>query len=101
MSKNKNLFPTGTKRINLSVPLAMYDDIIYVSGRLGISSSSLFYQVTRDSIHHMASVLRKLPKDYTDEMAVKRLRGDSVSYIKDQYEQVLRDLEGADNASGK
>jgi hypothetical protein len=89
MTKNKNLYPAGAKRINLTVPLAMYDDILYVSGRLGVSASSLFYQMTRDSVHHMATVLRKLPPGSDNETVVRRLRGDSVAYIDQRYSDLM------------
>jgi hypothetical protein len=93
MTRNKNLFPAGAKRINLTVPLAMYDDILYVSGRLGVSASSLFYQMTRDSVHHMATVLREIPHGTDEETAVKRLRGDSVAYIDQQYSALMAVLD--------
>lgn len=91
-----SIFKTKPKtfRINLSVPFQYYDDLRYVSRRLGVSSSSLIYNVSHDAVSHMSSVLREVPESGGSEAIVKRLRGESIDHIKQQYSDLMASVEG-------
>jgi hypothetical protein len=92
---------SNAKRINLSLPPEMYRDLVFVAQRMGISASSLIYNISHDAIEHMAGIMRQVPESGDTDAVVKRLRGDSVSYIQDQYESLMGEMGGDDNASGK
>ena len=92
---------SNAKRINLSLPPEMYEDLVFVAQKMGISASSLIYNISHDAIEHMASIMRQLPESGGTDAVAKRLRGDSVSYIQEQYENLMGEIAGDDNASGK
>jgi len=85
---------SNTRRLNLSLPPDLYADILFISGRMGISASALVYQITSDSLHHMANILRQARPDEPVGTTVKRLRGDSLAYIKSQYESAMQEVSG-------
>ena len=84
------------KRVSLSLPHALVDDLDYVSHRLGISRSSLVAQVLNDVLAPSVAMLRTIPENVapTDE-DVKRFRGASVKLIRerlDNLHELDRDL---------
>jgi hypothetical protein len=93
-----NLTKTKAKRLNLTLPPNMYDNLTYVARRMGISASSLVFNIGNDSIAHMASIMRSIPETGATDTIIKRLRGESISYIQEKYDGVMGDLGGDDNA---
>ena len=83
-----------TFRINLSVPPEFYKELTYVARRLGVSSSSLIYNMSHDAVSHMSSVLHQVPESGGSDAIVKRLRGESIDYIEQQYSDLMSSVEG-------
>jgi len=79
------------RRINLTVPPKLYSDIHFISSRMGVSASSLIFNVCSEALTHMASVLRSIEPTETAEVVSKRLRGESIDYIKAQYDRYMSD----------
>jgi predicted DNA-binding ribbon-helix-helix protein len=91
-----------SRRINLSVPLDFYNSLTYVARRMGISSSSLVYNIASEAVDNMESMLRQVPEDGAcPESTVRRLRGESVAYIQEQYRTLERDLDGGCDDNSK
>jgi hypothetical protein len=82
-----------TFRINLSVPPEFYKELTYVSKRLGVSSSSLIYNISHDAVGHMSSVLHQVPESGGSDAIIKRLRGESINYIEQQYSDLMSSVE--------
>lgn len=78
-----------TKRINLTLPSSLYDDLVYVSRRLGLSASALLCQISREGITHMSLVLHQVPETGGSDAIVKRLRGESVAHIEHLYAETM------------
>ena len=85
-----------TARINLSVPVPFYDELTYVARRLGVSSSSLIYNISHDAVSHMSGVLHQVPESGGSDAIVRRLRGESIDYIEQQYSELMSDVKGGD-----
>lgn len=81
-----------TARVNLSVPVAFYNDLVYVSRRLGVSASALVYNMSHDAVSHMSSVLHQVPESGCSDAVIKRLRGESVDYIEQQYNDLMTEV---------
>ena len=85
-----------TKRLNLSIPVQQYQELLFVSRNLGISASSLVVQLMGDSIHHMADIMHQANEGEPTASAVRRLRGTSIGYIQEQYHHLLTELNDAE-----
>ena len=86
-----------TKRLNLSLSPSLYNDVIYVSGVLGITASALICQTISEAVPHMANMLRGLEATPTPD-AARRLRGESIEFIEGRYQDTLAELaKGDDN----
>jgi hypothetical protein len=83
----------STKRINLSVPTEYHTQLHYVSRRLGISATSLIHRMTYEALQHMYSIVRQLPEGGSGGPEfIRRLRGESISYIESQYQGLKSQL---------
>lgn len=84
---------TATKRVSVSLPADIAGHLDFISKRLGISRSALVAQllIAADlgSVH---TLLSTLPESATDT-DVRRFRGDSKEYVREQLER-LSDLQG-------
>jgi len=87
----------NSKRLNLTIPVKTYNEIIFVSRRMGVSSSGLIYQMISEAVHHMATVLKQAVPNEDVETTVKRLRGASTAYIEAQYDDLKKELAKDDN----
>jgi hypothetical protein len=88
--------PRITKRLNLSIPPSLYEDLIYVSSVLGVTSSGLIMQCIGESIPYMAKALHELEASPSAATA-KRLRGQSVDFIAARYQETMQDLDKGDD----
>jgi hypothetical protein len=90
--KQTTWLDTSSKRLNLTVSHALYDDIMFLSHYMKISASGLINQLISEPLPYMASELRKVAASPNPDEAVKRLRGDSADHIKAQYENCVSTL---------
>lgn len=84
---------TTLKRVSISMPIGLADDLDYISRRLGISRSGLVSQLLlAGNLDHLRALLANIPEQ-PSEGDLKRFRGDSKAYIEDQL-QKLHQLQG-------
>lgn len=81
------------KRVSLSLPKSLVDDLDYICGRLGVSRSgfiaSILQQADMPSLRALVSHIPEQPAD--DD--VKRFRGSSQAYFDKQLQR-LQQLQG-------
>lgn len=83
----------GIKRVSVSLPTHLADDVDYVSSRLGMTRSAFITQfLLGGELDKLRSILSAIPED-PSEADVKRYRGDSRAYIADQLAK-LQELQG-------
>lgn len=85
-----------TRRVTLTLPVTLVQDADYVAGRLGITRSALLSEVITDTLSPLSSMLSSLP-DQPTPSDIKRLKGASVVYIKEQVTNALEQLKGVGN----
>lgn len=90
--KQTSWLDTGSKRLNLTVSRALYDDIMFLSHYMKISASGLINQLISEPLPYMANELRKVAASPNPDEAVRRLRGESADHIKSQYESCVSTL---------
>ncbi len=74
---------TTLKRVSVSMPIELADDLDYISRRLGVSRSGFVSQMLlAGDIHKLRVLLSHIPEQPTDG-DLKRFRGDSKVYIED------------------
>lgn len=84
---------TGIKRVSISLPTDLAEDVDYVSSRLGMTRSAFITQfLLGGELDKLRSVLSTIPEQ-PSEADVKRFRGDSRAYIADQLSK-LQHLQG-------
>jgi len=78
------------KRVSISMPADLVENLDYVSRRLGISRSAFLTQTLLDArLDRLRAVLASIPED-SSEADTRRYRGDSRDYIRHQLERVQR-----------
>lgn len=77
-----------TKRVSLSIPEDIWDDVAYSAGRMGVTRSALVSEMIESSIGVMATLLKMTPEAPTPS-DVKRLRGASVDLIRERYNNTM------------
>lgn len=84
---------TTLKRVSVSMPIQLADDLDYISRRLGVSRSGLVSQMLlAGDISSLRTLLDHIPENPT-EGDLKRFRGDSKAYIEDQLSK-LQQMQG-------
>jgi len=84
---------SGTTRVSISLPTDVVGDLDYISRRIGVSRSALIAQMLLTAeLGHIRTLLTHVPEDPT-ESDLKRFRGDSKAYVKDQLQR-LQSLQG-------
>lgn len=84
---------TTLKRVSISMPIELADDLDYISKRLGVSRSGLVSQMLlAGDIHQLRVLLGHIPEEPT-EGDLKRFRGDSKAYIEDALSR-LQSMQG-------
>ena len=79
---NRNL-----RKISITVPPALLDDLDYVAGRLGVSRSALVAELLPEPLSIMRGVLALVPLNPTPEDVV-RFRGESVELVRQKIESL-------------
>ena len=79
------------KRVTLTLPQTLVEAADYISQRLGVTRSALLAEVLSDTLTPLRSMLDAVP-DQTTPSDIKRLKGASVVYIKDQVTHALEQL---------
>lgn len=77
-----------TKRISISVPAEMSDNLTYISSRLGISRSGFVTQLLLAADLDKLSALISTIPEQPSEADARRFRGDSKAYIAEQLERI-------------
>lgn len=81
------------KRVSLSIPGELADNLDYISRRLGVSRSAFVTQILIEGdLDHLASLLAHIPEQ-PSEADIKRFRGDSKVYVREQLQR-LQQLQG-------
>lgn len=84
---------SGLKRISISIPAELSDDLDYLSKRLEVSRSGLVSQMLLSAeLGKLRALLEAIPQQ-PSEGDIKRFRGDSRSVIEDQLQR-LQSLQG-------
>ncbi|MNN15155.1 hypothetical protein D3C81_1282530 [compost metagenome] len=79
---NRNL-----RKISITVPPALLDDLDYVAGRLGVSRSALIAEVLPETLGIMRAMLAQVPLNPTPE-DVLRFRGESAELVRQKIESL-------------
>jgi len=82
----------GFKRVSVSVPAEVWDEVIFVAGRMGISRSSLVTEALEGMVSAVVPLVKMTPKQPTPA-DVRRLRGASVELIKTKIAETMALLE--------
>lgn len=83
----------GFKRVSLSLPSEVVDDLDYISKRLGISRSAFVSQMLLSvELGSVRALVASIPESPTDADA-RRFRGDSREFVREQLEK-LQGLQG-------
>jgi hypothetical protein len=91
--KQTSLLDPDSKRLNLTVSKALYDDIMFLSQYMKISASGIVNQLISEPIPYMASELRKVATSPNPDEAVRRLRGESKEHVKAEYERYVTSVD--------
>lgn len=79
---NRNL-----RKISITVPPALLDDLDYVAGRLGVSRSALIAELLPQSLGIMRAMLAQVPLNPTPD-DVLRFRGESAELVRQKIESL-------------
>lgn len=79
------------RRCSFSIPRGTWEDLVYVSERMGITRSALVTEMLENSVSDMRTLLEMTPKKPTPA-DVKRLRGASVDFVKAEFQEVMEKL---------
>lgn len=83
----------ASKRVTISLPSDIADDLSYIASRLGISRSAFLAQLlTEANLGKIRALLSTIPDDPSDG-DVKRFRGESRQFVEDRMSQ-LQSMQG-------
>jgi hypothetical protein len=77
------------KKISVSIPSPLLDDLQYLSARLGVSRSALITELLGEALPVVAGLLRMVPEGASPDEA-KRFRGASVNIIRERVAEAQR-----------
>lgn len=80
------------RKITISVPPGLVDDLDYLAGRMGVSRSAIISEVLSGSLEEMRAIMEQVPENPT-QADVLRMRGDSAELVR----QRLASLQGIAN----
>lgn len=84
---------SSLKRVSLSIPIGLADNLDYISRRLGVSRSAFVTQLLLEAqLDKLASLLASIPEQ-PSEADKRRFRGDSKLYVREQLAR-LQELQG-------
>lgn len=83
----------SSKRVTISLPTRIADDLDYISARLGISRSAFLAQLlTEANLSALRSLVSTLPESPSEGDA-RRFRGESRQFVKSRMDQ-LQSMQG-------
>lgn len=77
------------KKISVSIPSPLLDDLQYLSARLGVSRSALITELLGEALPVVVGLLRMVPEGASPDEA-KRFRGASVDVIRERVAEAQR-----------
>lgn len=77
------------KKISVSLPSPLLDDLQYLSARLGVSRSALITELLAEALPAVVVLLRTVPEGASPDEA-KRFRGASVDIIRERVAEAQR-----------
>lgn len=80
------------RKITISVPPDLVEDLDYLAGRMGVSRSAIISEVLGGSLEEMRALMELVPENPT-QADVLRMRGESADLIR----QRLASLQGIAN----
>lgn len=89
---------TNIKRISLSVPPEVANDLNFVHRRLNISKSALVTTLLQDGLREFRMLLESLPPEPTTEDMI-RFRGASANVINERMDSLRADLDHSNKGS--
>lgn len=78
------------RKISVTIPPDLVDDMDYVAARLGVSRSALIAGILPESLHLMRSMLEQVPLNPSPD-DVLRFRGESAELVRQKIDS-LKDL---------
>lgn len=75
------------RKITLSLPADMVENLDYVSKRINVSRSALLSQITEEPIKTLRALVSSVPENPTEEDII-RAKGRSISIIGDRIDQI-------------
>ena len=81
------------KRVSLSLPSDLVEDVDYICSRLGLSRSGFISQLLLNlNVRSIRALVENVPEQPTAD-DVKRFRGSSAAYFEEQLQR-LQELQG-------
>lgn len=77
------------RKVTLSIPPALVEDLDYISGRVGITRSALVVSLMSEPIQDLRGLVEMVPDNPTPEEVV-RLRGKSHSIVEERVSSLRR-----------
>lgn len=77
----------SVRKLSLSLPAQLVDDVSYLAARFGCSRSALVGELLAEPVAVFKGIMESIPEDPTPE-DVLRFRGQSVDLIRDRIAQL-------------
>jgi len=77
------------KKISVSIPSPLFDDLQYLSARLGVSRSALVTELLGEALPVVVGLLRMVPEGASPD-DVRRFRGASVDIVRERVAEAQR-----------
>lgn len=77
----------------MSLPVSVWDDVVTVAARLGVTRSALVAETMQESLKTMVALLDITPRNPTPD-DVRRLRGASIDLVKQRVSETINLLKG-------
>lgn len=87
----------GMRRVNVSLPDRLADDLDYMAVRMGITRSALVGELLQE-VSRLAEIMRDVPEDGVTPGDVLRARGRSLALIQERVAHVRNVLEVGDGS---
>lgn len=79
-------------RLTISLPTEQFNDLAYISQRMGISRSAVLSQMLGEGLAHARRLVACVPEG-PDDYTVSRYRGDSKEIIRERLQGLMADLD--------
>lgn len=79
-------------RLTISLPAEQFNDLAYISQRMGISRSAVLSQMLGEGLAHARRLVACVPEG-PESYTVSRYRGDSREIIRERLQGLMSDLD--------